>query len=915
MLERLQFDPDSASAARTRNLAALCTVALLAAVFGLRFAVANPNDAIGYLYVLPIAFAALFLGARWGIAAGLAALVLTGVWALATDHSISGWGYAARLAAFVPIALLVGAGASRLRASAQASADAERKLAKVVETVLEGFIEMDSNGRIADMNAEALKLFGWEREDVLGRDLASTLLPEDRRDEFRESIQAVKAGEEAPLFERWHDDWKALRSDGAAVTVEWHVAPVCVRGKWSFPVWVFDVTHRVREDEARARLASIVEHAQEAFVMTDSEGIIQAWNPRAAITFGWTEEEAVGRPLAETIIPEKFREPYESGLRKFLKTGDTTGIDQRMEVEGLHRLGHTFPIELAISAVETEDGWTFHAFMHDISARRREDSERSRMASIVEASADAIFSYSLEGTVTSWNRGAERLYGYSAAEMVGTGIARIVPPDRPRDVERIISYVRRGERLENYETVRVEKGGRLVDVSLTVSPVRDEAGEIIEAAVTARDISERKRHDAYRQAQHQATRLLAETADPADAIGDLLEILGRAVGWPCGAIWYREGEDRRMRCVDTWHTPDVGEDLCPFKPGDVLELDEPPVRRITWEQLGEAGSVVPGADAALAAGMGTALWVPVAIEGTMLGAVELLTRRRLDRDEPAIAMTSAVSSLLTELLRRRHAEAEAERLKDEFFGMVSHEMRTPLTSIIGYTELLADFEAENLSEQGRGFLDVIERNARREMRLVGDLLALVRIEAGSFGVEPEMIDLTAVARASADAAAPRAEAEKVKLTTQLEKLPESFGDPHRLGQVIDNLLSNAIKFTPENGAVDVRLRRDGDLAILEVADTGIGIPEDEQEKLFERLYRASSATDRHIPGLGLGLTITKAIVEAHEGRIAVESEIGAGTTFRVELPLREQEDGDDATEATEPAAIQTETGVEARAAR
>ena len=182
------------------------------------------------------------------------------------------------------------------------------------------------------------------------------------------------------------------------MTVEWLVAPVNQGGEWTFPVWVFDVTGRAHADEVRARLASIVEHAQEAFVMTNSDGVIQAWNPKATTTFGWTAEEAMGRKLSETIIPDPYREPYEQGLRQFLETGDTTGIDERIEVEGLHRLGHTFPIEMAISAVETEDGWSFHAFMHDISARRREDSERSRMASIVEASADAIFSYSIDGS-------------------------------------------------------------------------------------------------------------------------------------------------------------------------------------------------------------------------------------------------------------------------------------------------------------------------------------------------------------------------------------------------------------------------------------------------------------------------------------------------------------------------------------
>jgi signal transduction histidine kinase len=305
-----------------------------------------------------------------------------------------------------------------------------------------------------------------------------------------------------------------------------------------------------------------------------------------------------------------------------------------------------------------------------------------------------------------------------------------------------------------------------------------------------------------------------------------------------------------------------------------------------WEHLETLEASLPAADRAARGGIETVLWVPVAIEGVVLGAVELMDRRRLERDEQMIAMTSAVTGLLTELLRRRHAESEAERVKDEFFGMVSHEMRTPLTSIIGYAELLGDFEGERLSQQGLGFLEVIQRNARREMRLVGDLLALVRIESGTFSIEGEPTDLAAVAREAVDAAGPRAAQEKVALEASVEPVPESYGDPHRLGQVIDNLLSNAIKFTPDGGRVELRLTHQDGVATIEVSDTGIGIPADEQEQLFDRLYRASSATRQHIPGLGLGLTITKAIVEAHEGRISVTSEEGQGTTFQVQLPLR-----------------------------
>lgn len=228
---------------------------------------------------------------------------------------------------------------------------------------------------------------------------------------------------------------------------------------------------------------------------------------------------------------------------------------------------------------------------------------------------------------------------------------------------------------------------------------------------------------------------------------------------------------------------------------------------------------------------------------------------------------------------------EAERIKNQFFGLISHELRTPLTSIVGYTELLRDFERDNLSERGRGFLDVVERNARRQLRLVGDLLTLVRIQTGRFSIEPAPVDLREVVQASVEEAMPAADRRGVRLEVECEEIPAFVGDAQRLGQVVGNLLSNALKFTDRGGEVKVYLRRDHTGAVIEVADTGIGIPADELERLFDRLYRATSATEREIEGLGLGLSIVKAIVEAHRGKVSVASEPGAGTLVRVELPL------------------------------
>jgi protein-histidine pros-kinase len=245
------------------------------------------------------------------------------------------------------------------------------------------------------------------------------------------------------------------------------------------------------------------------------------------------------------------------------------------------------------------------------------------------------------------------------------------------------------------------------------------------------------------------------------------------------------------------------------------------------------------------------------------------------------------SMIARDVTEQRRAEAEIERAKQEFFGSVSHELRTPLTSIIAYTELLKDFDADNLSEEGKRALEVIDRNAQRELRLVGDMLLVTRIQEGGFSIQLDEVDLGLVVEDAIDAARRPAESAGLELRAEVdaEGVPEITGDPHRLGQAIDNLLSNAIKFTLSGGWIEVRLHRRGDMAVIDVEDSGLGIPEEEQKRLFDRLYRASSALQHQIQGVGIGLSIVKAIAEAHGGSVGVESEEGKGTTFTIEIPL------------------------------
>ena len=227
---------------------------------------------------------------------------------------------------------------------------------------------------------------------------------------------------------------------------------------------------------------------------------------------------------------------------------------------------------------------------------------------------------------------------------------------------------------------------------------------------------------------------------------------------------------------------------------------------------------------------------------------------------------------------------ELDRLKNEYVGLVSHELRTPLASILGYVEILRE---EGVSGPDADHCaEVIERSARRLLHLVGDLQLLSQIQSGKTAMEFRSTDLADVAACAVEELRPEAQRKHIDLALCATAIPRLTVDPARIAQVLGNLLSNAVKFTPEGGRVEVRLGTEEGQVVLAVADTGVGLPVADRERIFERFYRTAIARRQEIQGTGLGLTITRAIVEAHNGTIAVDSDEGRGSTFTVRLPLR-----------------------------
>ena len=363
------------------------------------------------------------------------------------------------------------------------------------------------------------------------------------------------------------------------------------------------------------------------------------------------------------------------------------------------------------------------------------------LPAIIESADDAIISKTLQGIITSWNRSAERIFGYTAEEIIGKPVLLIIPPELQDEETLILSKIRAGDRVDHFETVRVRKDGRRVDISLTVSPIRTPDGQIIGASKIARDVTDKKR------AEHERQLLLKEAENA------------------------------------------------------------------------------------------------------------------------------------------RHEAEMANRAKDNFLALLSHELRTPLHSMRGWLSMLS---AGLLNEQQKvKALEVILRGIDSQNALVEDLLDVSRIVSGKMSIVHEKISLVAVLSNVIEQMGPMASEQDIQLSTDIDtSVDEIVGDSIRLQQIVANLVSNAIKYTPPGGRIDVTSKRDGESALIEVADTGVGIAPEMASRIFERFEQGDNSSRRSFGGLGLGLTIARHLTELHGGTISVDSKgEGKGATFSIRLPL------------------------------
>ncbi|HVH28265.1 MAG TPA: ATP-binding protein [Vicinamibacterales bacterium] len=538
-----------------------------------------------------------------------------------------------------------------------------------------------------------------------------------------------------------------------------------------------------------------------------------------------------------------------------------------------------------------------------------------RLAAIAESSEDAIISKDLNGTVTSWNRGAERIFGYRADEIIGRPITTLIPHEQQDEEIYVLARIRNGQSVDHFETVRRHKSGAIVPVSLTVSPIRAPDGTIVGASKIARDITERRHAEmaiaeSEKKRSHLEEQLMAlvegsgmlfESLHPSDVPQAIIRAARRLITADGYAVWrFDQAEGSWDLTASEGLSDEFVQGIVTVYRGRPEGQGPPSMQSIVTEDVASLPEL--GNRRALYRGEGitSILGVPLALVGVGAGALVLYYRTPHAFDETEIQIARAIGNLsaaaitsaelhdeqrrsredLTKAYRQARA---ANRAKDEFLATLSHELRTPLNAVLGWARMLS--AGAVAPERFARAIEVIERNANAQLRLVEDMLDLSRIITGKLRLDVQPTRLSDAIAAAIETVMPAATAKEIPIKVETDAGDLVNGDSARLQQVVWNLLSNAVKFTPKGGRVAVTLRSFASSVELEVTDTGEGIEPDILPYVFDRFRQADAGTTRTHMGLGLGLAIVRHIVEMHGGRVSASSEgAGHGATFRLSLP-------------------------------
>ncbi|MGI5236540.1 ATP-binding protein [Dactylosporangium sp. CA-139066] len=643
---------------------------------------------------------------------------------------------------------------------------------------------------------------------------------------------------------------------------------------------------------AAAETDAVLETALEAFIAIELSGEITRWNRAAERTFGWSAQEAIGHQVHELIIPERFRAAHRAGLTRLARGGVPRLIGQRLQLYAVNRAGAEFPVELTLNVVEGPLGRHAHAFIYDISERvaaeRQLARERHFLSALLDNLDAGVVACDERGRLILFNRAMREITGHDANQSTAEEWTAQRGGQTRRGGEMPLSLAFQGQHIRDAEFVIHLPDRPRRSFTVNAQPIRDSDGARLGAVAALHEVTDRRRAQRLIECELAVSRILEQAQTIEEAGPELLEAVATTLHWPHAELWLVDKVGNVLRAAAMWTEPGYEiPDPDPLAPGKGVSGLAWETGQPTWiPDISATGSRLNLPELARH-GLRVGLAIPIRDGAGVTGTLSFFGDAAEEPEESLIALLSGIAAHVGQFLERRRAEDLAKQLartKDEFIALVGHELRTPLTSISSYTELLLhDHEDETTRDQ---FLAVIARNAENLRAIIDDLLDLAGLESGYVTMVERPLDFAAVVREVADANERAAREKDLDVTLALPEGPAPVsGDLPRLRKVVDHLVTNAVKFTPAGGRVEIRLDSDVAGVTLRVVDTGVGIPEEERSRLFERFFRGSNIRNQGVPGTGLGLAISRTVIERHGGTITVTDHGDKpGTTFVVRLP-------------------------------
>ncbi len=621
-------------------------------------------------------------------------------------------------------------------------------------------------------------------------------------------------------------------------------------------------------EREHALLTALVRTSEDAIITYSTNFRITSWNQGAQRLLGYTAEEALGKHPFDLYIPAEARAMDQARLMRDLAIiRDNRETMRQLEVPVLKKDGTLIEAMIVGCGIHNAQGKLvgLSTIIRDITQRKRVERERASLAAIVESSDDAISTIAPDLRITYWNRGAERMFGFTSAESIGQPFTQNIAPENHAWAREIIDrLMARPDEVVRFEGPNLRKDGTFVEASTVCFAIRDREGKVVAIAAIQRDITERKR------AERETEILAAVVKASRDAIINVSPE-ARIISWNPAAekVYGCTAEEAIGKGIELFVPPDELQDTI-ARTRHVVDTKQP----ASWEQHARRRDGTPFVSA-------------VSIFPILDAAGNVTAVAGIGRDISALKETER------QLVAAREAALAASQAKSEFLSSMSHEIRTPMTAILGMAELLAEGE---LNVEQRRYIEILCNNGHALLDLINSILDLAKVESGRLTLEHIGFELRELVEKSAQTLAFRAHAKRLELIVSIApEVPTAvLGDPLRLRQVLLNLIGNAIKFT-ERGEVLVSVERDSapgePLRVkFSVRDTGIGIAKEKLSGLFAAFAQADSSTARKYGGSGLGLAIVQRLVKLMQGEVTMQSELGKGSIFSFTSPFELQPD-------------------------